>query len=472
MLSSELRNRLPHPIIDADGHIVELTPLLADYIGELGGHAAAREFERRIATAVSTYPLALRKEHWLPKPPFWTVPAANTLDRLTVALPRLLRSRMDELGIDYSILFPTVGMSFLIGRAPPDLEALGCRAYNNMVAEHYSDHPDRMTPAAVIPMHTPEVAIRELDHAASRGLRVCLFPAFVRRAIPDMQKNHPTLAQRFPRLDFFGLDSPHDYDPVWNKCVELGIPLIFHSFAIGFSDRSSPTNYMNNHMGMFASAQEAVCRSLFLGGVPHRFPALRFAFMEGGVSWGSRLLNDLATHWSKRNLAALTTSLDPELLDVQAATQLCREHGPPAVSERAEAVALSLADLNRGPVPPAELDEFNLSGMTRVEDLQHLFSDRFYFGCEADDPLAAIAFNPRLHPNRAKLKALFGSDMGHWDVVDIATPVRESYELVESGLLSPEDYQAFTCDNAYTFLTSQNPNFFDGTSVSDHVPNA
>ena len=31
---------------------------------------------------------------------------------------------------------------------------------------------------------------------------------------------------------------------------------------------------------------EAVCKALFMGGVTRRFPALKFAFLEGGVGWG------------------------------------------------------------------------------------------------------------------------------------------------------------------------------------------
>jgi predicted TIM-barrel fold metal-dependent hydrolase len=470
MKSSEVRSQVNHPIIDADGHIVEITPLLAEYIGQVGGAAAGAEFEKRIGTAISSYPFALRQEHWLPKPPFWTVPAANTVDRMTVALPRLLRHRMDALGLDYSVLFPTIGMSFLIGRANPEMEAVCCRAYNMMVAEQYADQSDRMTPAAVIPMHMPDMACEELEYAASRGLRVALFPAFVRRVIPGVEQVNPGLAHRFPRLDFFGLDSQHNYDKVWAKCVELGFPVMLHSFAIGFSDRVSPTNYMNNHMGMFAAAQEAACRALFLGGVTRRFPTLRFGFLEGGVSWGSRLVNDLATHWSKRNIKSLKSSLLPSLIDLDVAEYLCREYGPPFVRENSKRVAQSLLNLNAGPVPPDEQDEFAHCKMESVQDLQHLYSDRFYFGCEADDPLVSIAFKPELHPNAVKLKALFGSDMGHWDVVDVEHVVAESYELVERGLISAEDYRSFTCDNAYTLFTSQNADFFAGTSVEGYRP--
>ena len=37
-----------------------------------------------------------------------------------------------------------------------------------------------------------------------------------------------------------------------------------------------------------------------MGGVPKRFPQLKFAFMEGGVGWARTLYCDLVSHWAKR----------------------------------------------------------------------------------------------------------------------------------------------------------------------------
>jgi predicted TIM-barrel fold metal-dependent hydrolase len=39
------------------------------------------------------------------------------------------------------------------------------RAYNIVTAEYFRPFADRMTPAAIIPMHTPEEAIGELEFA-------------------------------------------------------------------------------------------------------------------------------------------------------------------------------------------------------------------------------------------------------------------------------------------------------------------
>ena len=55
---------------------------------------------------------------------------------------------------------------------------------------------------------------------------------------------------------------------------------------MGWGSRRSVSSYMSNHIGSFGASMEAQCRSLFMGGVTHRFPDLAFGMLEGGVSWG------------------------------------------------------------------------------------------------------------------------------------------------------------------------------------------
>ena len=41
---------------------------------------------------------------------WWGVPSRNTLDRATAMLPRLLYERLDEIGLDLAVLYPTFGL--------------------------------------------------------------------------------------------------------------------------------------------------------------------------------------------------------------------------------------------------------------------------------------------------------------------------------------------------------------------------
>ena len=74
--------------------------------------------------------------------------------------------------------------------------------------------------------------------------------------------------------------------------------------------------------------------------------------------------------------------------------------------------------------------------------------ERFYFGCEADDPLTATAFDTDRNPLGARLKPIFASDIGHWDVPDIREVLPEAWEMVEHGHIDEAEFRAFTYGNA------------------------
>ena len=59
----------------------------------------------------------------------------------------------------------------------------------------------------------------------------------------------------------------------------------------------------------------------------------------------------------------------------------------------------------------------------------------FYFGCEADDRMNAVAFG-KVNPFGARINAIFSSDVGHFDVPDMRMVLPEAYELVEDGLIT------------------------------------
>ena len=62
---------------------------------------------------------------------------------------------------------------------------------------------------------------------------------------------------------------------------------------------------MLNSLGSFGQGSDYFCRALFFGGVSSRFPALKFACLEGGAGWASQLYNTKFEYWENRNLAAL-----------------------------------------------------------------------------------------------------------------------------------------------------------------------
>jgi hypothetical protein len=162
----QIRARLDHPIIDSDGHAIEYLPVVRDILREQAGESAVTGLD--YVTSVGRYTRTLSPEQMranaFVRSPWWGLPARNSLDRATALLPALLAERLDEIGIDHAVLYPTYGL------VPASLDDTNlrlplARAFNTFYAEVFRDHRDKLTPVGVIPMHTPEEALTELDHA-------------------------------------------------------------------------------------------------------------------------------------------------------------------------------------------------------------------------------------------------------------------------------------------------------------------
>jgi hypothetical protein len=72
----------------------------------------------------------------------------------------------------------------------------------------------------------------------------------------------------------------------------------------------------------------------------------------------------------------------------------------------------------------------------------------------------------KLNPFDAQLNAIYSSDIGHFDVIDMRDPLPEAYELVEDGYISEDNFRDFVFENAVRLWGAQNPRFFEGTSVA------
>jgi hypothetical protein len=206
-----------------------------------------------------------------------------------------------------------------------------------------------------------------------------------------------------------------------------------------------------------------------MGGVTRRLPGIDFAVLECGVGWASILLHDLVEHWEKRNPVALE-ALDPESIDWTELERLMQTYGRDLLERaghvaRAELVA-GLATLPATGEVPAERDDWRQLGVGSEAELVELFAPRFYFGCEADDKTVAFAFS-KSNPERAALRPILSSDLGHWDAGELDAILPEAWSLVERGLLDEGQFQAFVWRNPASLLLRANPRFFEGTALAD-----
>ncbi len=463
----KLRSSLSHPVIDADGHWIEYGPVMREEFRRIGGDAAVEAFELASQRVPNSLKMTLpeRRRRRVGQEAFWGSPSENVLDRATAMLPRLLYERLDDLGMDFCVVYPTAGLSFHRMQDTRLRRAI-CRAYNVFAADQFRGLEDRVIPAAIIPMYTPEEAIEEIEFASKQlGYKVIMVGGLMRRPIPALLEEKPDAARLAEWYDVIGIDSDHDYDPVWAKCRELKIAPSFHNGARSILLRNSPSNFCYNHIGHFASAGHAACKALFFGGVTRRFPDLNFAFLEGGVGWACMLYADLIGHWEKRNRQAIE-STNPSKLDRSALLQYAQKYGRDEVAEavrRGEGLEGDSNSTMTGGIE--DLDDYFRCKIGKKQDIRDLFVPRFYFGCEADDPVNGWAFNGKSNPMGARLNAIFSSDIGHFDVPDMTDVVPEAYELVEHGLLDDADFRDFMFANAVRFWGEVNPDFFKGTVV-------
>ena len=465
--SAAIHERLKHPVIDADGHWIEFEPTLLDYLKQVGGPSLVARFRRedylaglRSWTQMTPEERGARRPT---QPAWWGFPAKNSRDRATAMLPRLLYERLPEIGLDFAVMYPTLALFFATIK-DPEVQTAAYRAHNLMAADLFRGLDDRLTPAACIPMHTPQTALEELDVAVNQlGLKSMMFTSLMRRPIAAAQtQDTPNRYATWP--DTLGLESAYDYDPVWVKCVELKVVPTFHSATQGVGTRVSHSNFVYNHIGHFAAAGEAVCKSLFMNGVTRRFPTLKFAFLEGGVGWACMLYSDLFGHWKKRNLKALEHT-NPANLNLDMLAECFQQYGPESLTahiDKLESLHHFLGDVEA-------VDDFARCDIQHLADIRDLFVPNFYFGCEADDPVNAWAFRSQANPFKVKLHAIMGSDIGHFDVIDTTQVLAEAHELVDAGLLTEDDFRDFVFGNAVRLWAGTNPDFFTGTAIEQQA---
>jgi predicted TIM-barrel fold metal-dependent hydrolase len=451
-----LRETIGHPVVDADGHLIESVPLLSEYVRRVGGAEAPARLLRALREATTGLGDAARGDA---RGVWWGV-TNDARDLAAVMSPALLAERLEEIGLDFAVLYPTVGL--VLPTIPEDeVRGIACRALNTMNAALAGPYGRRLTVAAAVPMHTPAEAVAELEHAVRvLGFKAAFIPPGVGRPLAAYPEAFP--AAQF--VDRFGLDSAHDYDPVWRAFVELGVAVTSHG-AVGLRHlecgRRSPSSYVFNHIGAHAFQQGELAKALVLGGVPRRFPGLTFAFLEGGAGWACDLLHHLEEHYEKRSVMGLAR-YDPARLDREAL--------------RAELARAGFPTPDAGPIPMGgpqrpdwARDEFEASGLEDEAQLGRLFAEQLFFGCEADDRSVHRALCGRGNPFGLRLNAVFSSDIGHWDVPDLGRVVLESRRLADEGLLAPADYRDFVFANPTRLHLAMNPRFFEGTAVEGAV---
>jgi predicted TIM-barrel fold metal-dependent hydrolase len=184
---------------------------------------------------------------------------------------------MDGLGLAAAVIYPTAGLGLGFAREYDwvvDLTA----AYNNFLSDKYLKVSPRLKAVALLPVHKPAEAAKEL-----------------RRAVTELGMVGgvlPTPGLRYPYGETF-------FDPLYEEAQRLGVMLGIHGAShrvLGwenlFSDEHPRAAFVLGHP--FAQMTQFV--SMVYGRVWNRFPKLKMAFLEASCGWVPYLLERLDRH--------------------------------------------------------------------------------------------------------------------------------------------------------------------------------
>ena len=177
---------------------------------------------------------------------------------------------MDELGTDIQVLYPSLWTSITF--SGPEVELAICRSYNRWLGDSWQQSNGRLPWIAVMPLMSLDRAVEEAHWAKDHGACGVLSRGFE------------------------GLRHASDpyYYPLYAAASELNMPVCFHA-GIGSSDlfdifSTAPDqgNFMKFKFPVISSFH-----SLVFGGVPERFPDLRFGFIEVSSQWTPYVIHDI-----------------------------------------------------------------------------------------------------------------------------------------------------------------------------------
>jgi predicted TIM-barrel fold metal-dependent hydrolase len=202
--------------------------------------------------------------------------------------PRARLADLDADGIDAQVLFGDGAM----GARDPELRCVLVRAYNDWLSEFCQVAPDRFLGQAVVPMHDPEAACREVERTASMvGLR----GLFVGDDGAD-----------FPITD-------SSYDRFWAAAAAQKRPVNIHIGGGALRRRNllygenPPPGLKEAFLCIAPMSIAETLAMLVFGGTLERHPDLRVIIAEGGIGWLAYFLERMDHVMAKQGKWAGTT---------------------------------------------------------------------------------------------------------------------------------------------------------------------
>lgn len=195
-------------------------------------------------------------------------------------------SLMAQENLEYSLLYPTIGLLWEVELTDPELSLAYCRAYNRWIADFCRDSKGALVPIAQLTLLDVEGSVAELERAVKDGCRGAWVNPF----------NHTRV-----------IHGSDQHDALFAKCVELDVPLAIHptftphAAADGIFDWPREGRAWGEAIWLRSIVQQALI-SFFSLGTLERFPALRLGVLEAGSGWIGALLDRLDAYSDSMNV--------------------------------------------------------------------------------------------------------------------------------------------------------------------------
>jgi predicted TIM-barrel fold metal-dependent hydrolase len=279
-------------IIDADGHFFEteemfekyMEPNMRNYRPRLLSDDEGHNFW--VVDGQTSYKRPSLKGAGAPgtaAPPGKKIQAARraSVGSQTLANLKERLYDLDREGIDVQFLYP----SFLLHvNAWSDgiLAMAVCRAYNSWLAEICKQAPDRLKAVGVVALQHPEGAAEELYRLQELGMKSVM----INGTAGTKRLDHP------------------EHDPFFAAANRLQMPIAVH-FSLQFPlvDKLFEHHFPNRVLaGIFPIM--AGLTSVLCSGLLDRYGNLKFAFLEGGISWVPAHLERMDDHFENPRYGA------------------------------------------------------------------------------------------------------------------------------------------------------------------------
>jgi predicted TIM-barrel fold metal-dependent hydrolase len=221
--------------------------------------------------------------------------------------PEQRLKEQDRDGIDGEILFTSAGnLGFWRGIRNDDAYLAVLHAYNEFLVEEYTAcNRDRLLAMGVIPAHSVDAAIREMEYCARQGLKGVLINTF------PSGKLYPSLED----------------DRFWAAALDLNMPVTVH---VGLQKTDGPLFKYDKSPGevafggdpirvltRFAGASGLNAVQLVLSGIFDRYPKLKIYWAETQMGWLPYFYEQLddvykrSRYWMERDFGVTPLKREP-----------------------------------------------------------------------------------------------------------------------------------------------------------------